>query len=80
MVFWQYFGSLQVKIEQFERTAVWINKEEELLKKTISTFPELEEIKVISYYEKNTECLYFKPPKTYIKRLLYCSIYVHDSP
>lgn len=39
-------GTLQRKIEKFENTVAWINREEELLNKQISTFAELNEIKV----------------------------------
>lgn len=42
----QYIGTLQRKIEKFENTVSWINKEEGLFNKTISTFPEFDDVKV----------------------------------
>lgn len=55
----QFVNTLQRKIEKFDDTVTWINKEEELFKKPISTFPELDEIKVIAY--ANTYALYDCP-------------------
>lgn len=42
----QFVNTLQRKIEKFDCTVIWINREEELFNKPISTFPELDEIKV----------------------------------
>ncbi|XP_025190774.1 dynein heavy chain 7, axonemal [Melanaphis sacchari] len=40
-----FVNTLQRKIEKFDDTVAWINREEELFNKPISTFPELDEIK-----------------------------------
>ncbi|XP_050526602.1 dynein axonemal heavy chain 12 isoform X2 [Daktulosphaira vitifoliae] len=40
-----YINTLNRKIEAFDATVSWINKEEKLFNKPISTFPELDEIK-----------------------------------
>lgn len=42
----QFINTLQRKIEKFDNTFAWINKEEELFNKELSKFPELDEIKV----------------------------------
>ncbi|VVC44482.1 Dynein heavy chain, domain-2,Dynein heavy chain domain,Dynein heavy chain, P-loop containing D4 domain,P- [Cinara cedri] len=43
-----FVNTLQRKIEKFDDTVIWINREEELFNKPISTFPELDEIKVFT--------------------------------